>query len=192
VIVSGVDGLPAWAAEDIAAALAAARRPVGRPQPFVLTAAAFGALPEALAPLVDALVEAAPLRHRPDDVLPLAGHLARLERRRPVDFTPRAGRALAACAWPGNAAQLRRVVREAVARTDVVDLHHLAPEVFSGGRRPLSRREALERDEIVRCLTEPDTTVAQAAEKLGIGRATIYRKIAQYGIQVPTRAGGPA
>jgi transcriptional regulator with GAF, ATPase, and Fis domain len=48
------------------------------------------------------------------------------------------------------------------------------------------------RDEVVRSLTEPDTTVAQAAEKLGIGRATIYREIAQYGIQVNTRAGGPA
>jgi hypothetical protein len=31
-----------------------------------------------------------------------------------------------------------------------------------------------------------------AAEKLGIGRATIYREIAQYGIQVNTHAGGPA
>jgi transcriptional regulator of acetoin/glycerol metabolism len=63
--------------------------------------------------------------------------------------------------------------------------------VFSGGRRPVGRLEALERDEIVRCLTEPGTTVAQAAEKLGIGRATIYRKIAQYDIQIPTRTAGP-
>jgi hypothetical protein len=190
VIVSGVEELPAWAAEELAAVLAAARRPAGTRQPFVLTAPGFGALPEALAPLVDAVVEVAPLRHRAEDVLPLAAHLARLERHRPVDITARAARALAACAWPGNAGQLRRVVREAVARTDVIDLHHLAPEVFSGGRRPLTRLEALERDEIVRCLTEPDTTVAQAAEKLGIGRATIYRKIAQYDIQVPARTGG--
>jgi transcriptional regulator with AAA-type ATPase domain len=190
VIVSGVDGLPAWAAEDLAAVLAAARRPAGSPQPFVLTAPSFGVLPEALVPLVDALVEVPPLRHRGEDVLPLAAHLARLERRRPVEFTPRAARALTSCAWPGNVEQLRRVVREAAARTDVVDLHHLAAEVFTGGRRSLTRLEALERDEIVRCLTEPDTTVAQAAEKLGIGRATIYRKIAQYDIQVPARTGG--
>jgi sigma-54 dependent transcriptional regulator, acetoin dehydrogenase operon transcriptional activator AcoR len=190
VIVSGVEGLPAWAAEELAAVLAAARRPPGTPQPFVLTASGFAALPPELAALVDAVVEVAPLRHRGEDVLPLAAHLARSERRRPVELTPRAARALAACAWPGNAAQLRQVVREAAARTDVVDLQHLAPEVFSGGRRPLTRLEALERDEIVRCLTEPGTTVAQAAEKLGIGRATIYRKIAQYDIRVPARAGG--
>lgn len=49
-----------------------------------------------------------------------------------MDIAPRAARALEACAWPNNATQLRRVVREAASRTDVVDLQHLAPEVFSG------------------------------------------------------------
>ncbi|HEX8496482.1 MAG TPA: helix-turn-helix domain-containing protein, partial [Actinomycetales bacterium] len=101
---------------------------------------------------------------------------------------PRAARALAGYGWPGNVAQLRRVVREAAVRADVVDVHHLAPEVLDGGSRPLSRLERLERDEIVRCLTEPGTTVTRAAEELGIGRATLYRKIAQYKITVPPRS----
>ncbi|MGY1687699.1 helix-turn-helix domain-containing protein [Geodermatophilus sp. SYSU D00867] len=104
-----------------------------------------------------------------------------------MSFTPRAARALAACGWPGNVAQLRRVVREAVARADVVDVRHLAPEVLDGGARALSRLERLERDEIVRCLTEPGTTMTRVAEELGIGRATLYRKIAQYEITVPQR-----
>ena len=47
--------------------------------------------------------------------------------------------------------------------------------------------QAVERDEIIRCLTEPDTTVVQAAAKLGLSRATIYRKMAQYGITIPHR-----
>lgn len=51
----------------------------------------------------------------------------------------------------------------------------------------LSRIQALERDEIIRCLTEPATTVAQAADALGMSRATIYRKIAQYDITIPSR-----
>jgi transcriptional regulator of acetoin/glycerol metabolism len=89
-------------------------------------------------------------------------------------------------AWPENVRQLRRVVREAVARADLVDVHHLAPEVLDGSRRTLTRLERLERDEIVRCLTEPGTTVTRAAEALGIGRATLYRKIAQYGITLPS------
>jgi transcriptional regulator of acetoin/glycerol metabolism len=105
-----------------------------------------------------------------------------------VALTPRAARALTGYGWPGNVAQLRRVVREAVTRADVVDVHHLAPEVLDGGGRPLTRLERLERDEIVRCLTEPGTTMTRVAEELGIGRATLYRKIAQYRITVP-RAG---
>jgi hypothetical protein len=184
VIVSGLHTLPAWAAGELAQVLAAVRR-AGRPQPFVLTAPDYAALPEPLARLADAVVEAPPLRARADDVLPLAGWTARRERHREVSFTPRAARALAGCGWPGNVAQLRRVVREAVARADVVDVHHLAPEVLDGGGRPLSRLERLERDEIARCLAEPGTTMTRVAEELGIGRATLYRKVAQYRITVP-------
>ncbi|MGY1669067.1 AAA-type ATPase lid domain-containing protein [Geodermatophilus sp. SYSU D00710] len=188
VIVSGLPTLPAWAAGELAVVLAAVRRS-GRPQPFVLTAPDYPALPDPLARLVDAVVEVPPLRARADDVLPLAGWTARQERHRTVSFTPRAARALAGYGWPGNVAQLRRVVREAVTRADVVDVHHLAPEVLDGGGRPLSRLERLERDEIVRCLTEPGTTMTRVAEELGIGRATLYRKIAQYRIAVPPRSG---
>ena len=185
VIVSDTARLPAWAAERLGAALDGARRTDGRPQPFVLTAPGFGELPEPLAVLVDAVVEVPPLRHRADDVMPMAHAVARAERHRPVEFSARAARALTSCSWPGNARQLRRVVRDAVSRADLVDVHHLAPEVLDGGRRALTRLERLERDEIVRCLTEPGTTVTRAAEELGIGRATLYRKIAQYGISLP-------
>ncbi|MGY1738407.1 AAA-type ATPase lid domain-containing protein [Geodermatophilus sp. SYSU D00684] len=186
VIVSGLHRLPAWAAGELAQVLATVRR-AGRPQPAVLTAPEYAALPEPIARLADAVVEVPPLRDRADDVLPLAAWTARQERHRDVAFTPRAARALTACGWPGNVAQLRRVVREAAARADVVDVHHLAPEVLDGGARPLSRLERLERDEIVRCLTEPGTTMTRVAEELGIGRATLYRKIAQYKITVPQR-----
>lgn len=191
VIVSGTHRLPAWAAGELADALAAARRDDGRPQPFVLTAPDFGALPEPLAAQVDAVVEVPPLRRRADDVMAVAQAIGRAERRRPVVFSPRAAHALVSYSWPENVRQLRRVVREAVARADVVDVQHLSPEVLDDGRHTLSRLERVERDEIVRCLTEPGTTMARAAEELGIGRATLYRKIAQYGITVPTRSPRP-
>jgi hypothetical protein len=188
VIVSGTHRLPAWAAEELAQILAGVRRGGGGPQPFVLTAPDFAGIPAHLAPLVDTVVEVPPLRHRPDDVLPLARHVAREERRRTIDLTPRAARVLSTYHWPGNVRQLRRVVREAASRADVIDVHHLAPEVLDGGRRPLTRLERLERDEIVRCLTGPATTITRAAEELGIGRATLYRKIAQYDIVLPSRS----
>jgi hypothetical protein len=188
VLVSGVQRLPAWAAGDLAEALGAVRRVDAGPQPFVFTAPGFAALPDQLALLVDTVVEVPPLRRRGDDVLPLAHHFAREERHRTLTFTSRAARALAGYSWPGNVAQLRRVVREAASRADIIDVHHLAPEVLDGGSRALTRLEKLERDEIVRCLTEPHTTVTRAAEELGIGRATLYRKIAQYDITVPSRS----
>ena len=185
IIVSATGRLPAWAAGQLAGALGAAQHPGGRPQPFVLTAPAFGTIPEPLARLVDAVVEVPPLRYRTDDVMTVAHAVARAERHRPVEFSARAARALTGYSWPENVRQLRRVVREAVSRADLVDVHHLAPEVLDGGRRSLTRLERLERDEIVRCLTEPGTTVTRAAEALGIGRATLYRKIAQYGLTLP-------
>lgn len=184
VIVSGLTELPAWAADELARILGAVRRPAG-PQRFVLSAPEYAVLPGPLAALVDTVVETPPLRHRTDDVLPLAHAFALHERRRTVGLTPRAARALTGYSWPGNVRQLRRVVREAVSRADVVDVQHLAPEVLDSGTRTLTRLERLERDEIVRCLTEPGTTVTRAAEALGIGRATLYRKIAQYKITLP-------
>src|SRR3712207_2742001 len=113
----------------------------------------------------------------PDDVMPLAHHVAREERHRPIGFTPRAARVLTTYHWPGNSRQLRRIVRDAASPSDLVDVHHLAPEVLDGGRRPLTRLERPEREEIIRCLTEPGTTIRRAAEELGIGPATLYRKI---------------
>ena len=188
VILSGLHHLPAWAAGDLAPALAAAHR-AGGPQAFLVAAPAFPAIPDGIARLVDTVVETPPLRHRAEDVLPLTEWFARRERHRAVAVTPRAARALADYSWPGNVRQLRRVVREAASRTDVVDLQHLSPEVLDGGPRPLTRLERLERDEIVRCLTTPGTTVTAAAEELGIGRATLYRKIAQYRITMPSSTG---
>jgi hypothetical protein len=187
IIVSGTHRLPAWAAGELAQILGAARCAGPQPQPFVLTAPDFAIIPDEVAALVDAVVEAPPLRLRGEDVAPLAHHFALEERHRPLTFTPRATCALTAYHWPGNVGQLRRVVRDAAARADVIDLHHLPPEVFDGGRRVLTRLERLERDEIIRCLTAPHTTMTGAAEELGIGRATLYRKIAQYDITLPDR-----
>ncbi|KAA9160271.1 Fis family transcriptional regulator [Amycolatopsis acidicola] len=183
VVVGGADTLPAWAAEELAGVFADARRT--GPQPFVLTAEDFARIPRALSSLVDAVVEVPALRFRPEDILPLARHLGSRDRGREIGFTPAAARALSSYHWPENVKQLKRIVREAVRRADVVDARHLPAEVFSGGGHRLSRLQALERDEIVRCLTEPGATVVRAAAKLGMGRATLYRKMAQYDIKVP-------
>jgi transcriptional regulator of acetoin/glycerol metabolism len=61
--------------------------------------------------------------------------------------------------------------------------------VLAGNTRRLSRIEAFERGEMVRVLTSEGLTMAEAARDLGMSRATLYRKIAQYGIQVPRERG---
>ncbi|MGX9875810.1 helix-turn-helix domain-containing protein [Streptomyces cellulosae] len=192
VIIAGVHTLPAWAAEDLAGLLSGraygdTADPHPHPHPAVITAEDYASIPQALRSLVGAVVEAPTLRSRPDDILPLADHFARAFRGRPVTYSPAAAQALTTYHWPENSRQLRRTVCDAASRTDVVDLRHLPGEVFVGTPRRLSRIQALEREEIIRCLTEPATTVAQAADALGMSRATIYRKIAQYDITIPSR-----
>ncbi|MEW2241085.1 helix-turn-helix domain-containing protein [Streptomyces sp. NPDC026666] len=192
VVLEAVDALSAWVAGRLADVLGAARRPVtawapAPLQPYVVTAERYDAIPEALRAHVDSVVEVPALRRRPDDILPLADLFARRHRGRPIPFTPAAARALSDHSWPQNARQLERVVRDAASRTDTIDVQHLPAEVFTDGSRRLTRIEQVERDEIVRCLTEPGTTTARAAARLGMSRATIYRKIAHYGIQAPGR-----
>ena len=189
VVVRGVDGLPAWAAERLRALVVQAQtsRSGSAGVPFALTAERFEDLPAPLAALVETVVHVPPLRDRPEDVLPLARHAARRVRGRDIDFTPAAERALRSCSWPGNVDQLVRVVRHAATRTELVDLRHLPADVLSEAPRRLSRLESVERDEIARALTRPGVTMKQAAEELGLSRATIYRKVAQYGISAPRR-----
>lgn len=199
VVVCDVGGLPVGAAERLrdllvaagltlhAASASANGQQAGVPPgvPFSVTAERFEDIPAPLAALVDAVVTVPPLRERTDDVLPLARHAAQRIRGREVEFTPAAQNALRNYAWPGNVDQLNRVVRHAATRTDVVDLQHLPPIVLTGAHRRLSRIEAFERDEIVRVLTTPDLSMKEAVLELGMSRATVYRKIAQYDIHIP-------
>jgi hypothetical protein len=191
VIVGRVDSLPSWAATELGRMFVevGSHAPQGAlRRPFAVTAEDFPGIPAPLSALVDTLVELPALRHRPDDVLALAHFFGHQVRGRGIRFTPAASRALTTYHWPGNVRQLKEVVREAAARADVIDARHLAADVFSGAARRLSRIETLERDEIVRCLTEPGATLVQAAVKLGISRATLYRKISQYELTVPGRS----
>jgi transcriptional regulator of acetoin/glycerol metabolism len=180
IVVRDVDALPVWAAERLRDLIQAAGG-----VPLSMTAERFDDIPDPLAGLVEAVVPVPALRDRPADILPLARHIARRLRSRDVAFTPAADRALGDHSWPGNVEELAEVVRHAVNRADVIDVRHLPPSVLSGSSRRLSRIEAFERDEIIRVLTHSETSMKDAAEELGMSRATIYRKIAQYDIHIP-------
>lgn len=180
VIVRDVDVLPQWAAERLRDLVVRG----GASVPFAVTAERFDAIPAVLSGLVDTVVAVPPLRDRPDDVVPLAEHVAKRVRGRDIPVTPTAGRALRNYDWPGNVGELTRIVTDVVTHADVVDVAGLPPRVLAGSTRHLSRIEAFERGEIVRVLSAGNPTMAEAAAELAMSRATLYRKIAQYGIDV--------
>ena len=125
------------------------------------------------------------LRHRIEDLEPLVPFLLReITRGADVQLAPEAMRQLGKLPWPGNVSQLRQVLVETVAqqRSGVIQPEKLPPECRSLARRKLTQIEALERDAIVRSLQENGGNKADAANALGMSRATIYRKVKDFGI----------
>jgi sigma-54 dependent transcriptional regulator, acetoin dehydrogenase operon transcriptional activator AcoR len=125
------------------------------------------------------------LRHRIEDIQELVPFLlAEVASGAQVRLAPEAIRQLSRLPWPGNVAQLRRVLLETVARQrfGLINADKLPPECRSVTRRKLTQMEALERDAIVRSLEENSGNKLEAALALGMSRATIYRKMNEYGI----------
>jgi transcriptional regulator of acetoin/glycerol metabolism len=143
-------------------------------------------------PLVDMLilpffthtVTVPALRHRIGDLDELVPMLLQELTRADTRMDGEAMRQLSKLPWPGNVAQLRSVLAETVTRqrSGVIGIDTLPDECRSLIRRKLTRLEAMERDAIVRSLSENNGDKAEAAEALGMSRATIYRKIKDFGI----------
>jgi transcriptional regulator of acetoin/glycerol metabolism len=89
--------------------------------------------------------------------------------------------------WPGNTGQLLQVLRRVGQhrRSGTIHPGDLPPECWSVSRRLLSPLESMERDAIVQSLLDYDGSKVKAAESLGMSRATIYRKVHEYGIVTP-------
>ncbi|PBC53596.1 sigma-54-dependent Fis family transcriptional regulator [Rhodococcus sp. ACPA1] len=127
------------------------------------------------------------LRHRIDDLHSLVPHLLRqLGRGADLSLSPAAMRQLCKYSWPGNVTELRQVLHEVVQRqrSGVVEVEQLPPMCRALSRHTLTQIEALERDAIVRSLEETHGNKKAAATALGISRATIYRKIKEFGIDI--------
>jgi two-component system response regulator HydG len=140
-------------------------------------------------------IELPALRERKSDIPLLAEHaLARLGDRagsgtRPI-CSPFAMRMLQAYDWPGNVRELFAVLESAVIRAagPRIEAQHLTAEVRAslGGStenhlRYRSTHEAnTERDAIRTALDQADGVRSRAAELLGMGRTTLWRKMKQY------------
>ena len=133
-------------------------------------------------------VELPPLRHHIEDLHELVPvFLARLNPHGPPVCSPEAMHLLLRSNWPGNTGQLWHVLRRVTQRRRTGTIHpaDLPPECWSVSRRLLSPLESIERDAIVQSLLDHRGNKAKGAGSLGISRATIYRKIHEYGIITP-------
>ena len=132
----------------------------------------------------------APLRERPEDILPLAdlfiSRSATQFNRKVVGLTPAAGEAIQLFPWPGNVRQLENEMQRAVlmCERDQIDVCDLAAELPADSdvkvHSPLERAE---REVIVATLKECAGNKRETARKLGIARPTLYKKLADYGIE---------
>ena len=130
-------------------------------------------------------VEVPPLRHHSEDLRELIPFfLGKLSAQGRVSCSPAATQLLLRHTWPGNAAQLWQVLKQVVQRRRVGQImpEDLPPECWTVSRRVLSALESIERDAIVQSLLDHDGNKIRAARALGMSRATIYRRIREYGI----------
>ena len=130
-------------------------------------------------------VELPPLRHHIEDLHELVPFfLARLSQQGRLTCSPEAMQLLLRHSWPGNTEQLWQVLKQVVQRrrAGAIMPKDLPPECWTVSRRLLSPLESIERDAIVQSLQDHEGNKVKAAEALGMSRATIYRKIHEYGI----------
>ncbi len=157
-------------------------------------------------------VQVPPLRERPTDILPLVGHFLEKFGGPALLLADEAREALVRHCWPGNVRELQNVVQRAILSCDGtrIELADLPPELrvlvlppvptgppsltaVSGG--PPASPDAvvplreLERREILKALTVTNGSVTKAAKLLGLGRATLYRRVAELRIQLAPEPG---
>jgi transcriptional regulator of acetoin/glycerol metabolism len=131
-------------------------------------------------------IDVPPLRHHIDDVRELVPFFLSQLSHGGLTCSTEAMHQILRSTWPGNTGELRQVLREIVRhrrRTGVIVPADLPPDLQATSRRSLSQLEALERDAIIRSLLDNNGNRREAARSLGMSRATIYRKIHDYGIR---------
>jgi two-component system nitrogen regulation response regulator NtrX len=150
--------------------------------------------------------EVSPLRERPEDIPLLAEHFLRLFSeeygKRVKRLSPEAMKLLLAHPWPGNVRELRNVIERMVimAPPEIIDHSDVASSLrvrpgagaessaestleWDGTLR--EARDRFEREYILRRLAEGHWNVTRTAERLGIERSNLHRKMKSYGIEPP-------
>ncbi len=137
-----------------------------------------------------------PLSERKEDIpLLVEFFLGRLCAQGQCNITAKAMQSLLHYDWPGNVRELRNVIERSIILSDngIIseqalprELVEQTPECPGDDDTPLSGAlalDAVERNHIAKVLSFFDGNRVKAAQALGIGRKTLYRKIEKYGIE---------
>lgn len=142
-------------------------------------------------------LELPPLRDRQDDVALLAEHFmndfCRRAHRKPLKFSPAARRRLLAHTWPGNVRELRNLMERLayLLSGDAVEPEDLAFILSPGSDAPafvaadLPLSEATDKfqiEYIKKAIERAKSNMSVAAERLGLHRSNLYRKMRQLGM----------
>jgi transcriptional regulator of acetoin/glycerol metabolism len=190
-VIRHVDRLSPRRLRTLSAALQETRAAGRQDALWVAVTLAHGAVKGDLAELLrffPCTVELPPLRHHIEDLHDLVPFLlAKLNQHPRLTCSAEAMQILLRSSWPGNTEQLWQVLRRVVQhrRTGTIRAADLPPECWTVSRRLLSPLESMERDAIVQSLLDSGGNKVKAAGSLGMSRATIYRKIHEYGIVTP-------
>jgi Nif-specific regulatory protein len=130
-----------------------------------------------------------PLRERGDDVGLLvdhyAAHFSRQHGRPNLRLSEAARAKLLEYRWPGNVRQLRNVIDSAavLAAGPLIEPGDLGLRDAAGEELDTLDLAQWERRLMQKALERTNHNVPEAARLLGVGRATLYRKIEEYGLR---------
>jgi len=150
------------------------------------------------------------LRERVKDIEELAAYFLQKSSaetgKEPPRLSPASLAAMRAYAWPGNVRELQITLKRAalLATEGLIEPAHLglkstaAPEPTPGGvaQEIMQLLEALQKGQIVslerieeifirQALHVTDGNITDAANRLGVSRSTVYRKLEEYGLGKP-------
>lgn len=131
-----------------------------------------------------------PLRHRPEDIEPLAKHFlamyAARYHRNIRDISASGLRLLQSYAWAGNVRELQHCVERAVIFCESEQLQpadfDLQPTTLPSPNTTAGTLDSVERESVIAALGRAQGNISRAAAELGISRAALYRRMEKYGL----------
>ncbi len=147
-------------------------------------------------------IEIPPLRESPEDIPIVVEHYWKqksLELRKSVTLSPEALRVLQGYSWPGNIREVVNVVERLLVGTSkrIIEAHDLPPQLRHEAVHRSVPFPALhlrtvvaeaERRTLARALQQAQGNRKKAAELVGLGRASFYRKLKIHGLTQGTSA----